>query len=175
MKLQGCLLDPCTCTACCLSCPSIPGSIASGNILPGCLPLEWADKLLYGMPNSIAPHSLQAYDRSLVRLRGSNAATNFSISDYRADLADYYKMQQVSHIVFLSPSDLQGVTRSARNITRFAAVQKQLKALCARLQKVLQGDGTNGEDLLKSGSEFERWIKLGLSSIDEPQGITAEG
>lgn len=49
------------------------------------------------------------------------------------------------------------------------------KALCVRLQKVLQGDGSNGEDLLKSGSEFERWIKLGLSSIDEPQGITAEG
>ncbi|CAL5219375.1 g1195 [Coccomyxa viridis] len=77
----------------------------------------------------------KAYDRSLVRLRGSNAATNFSISDYRADLADYYKMQQ----------------------------------------KVLQGDGSSGEELLKSGSEFERWIKLGLSSTEESQGITAEG
>lgn len=39
---------------------------------------------------------LQAYDRSLVRLRGNAAATNFALSDYRADLADYYKMQQVS-------------------------------------------------------------------------------
>ena len=38
---------------------------------------------------------LQAYDRSLVRLRGNAAATNFALSDYRADLADYYKMQQV--------------------------------------------------------------------------------
>ena len=44
--------------------------------------------------------SMQAYDRSLVRLRGSNAATNFSISDYRADLADYYKMQQVCEQVW---------------------------------------------------------------------------
>lgn len=40
------------------------------------------------------PPTLQAYDRSLVRLRGNAAATNFSLSDYRADLADYYKMQQ---------------------------------------------------------------------------------
>lgn len=39
---------------------------------------------------------MQAYDRSLVRLRGNAAATNFSLSDYRAELADYYKMQQVS-------------------------------------------------------------------------------
>ena len=37
----------------------------------------------------------QAYDRSLVRLRGSVAATNFALSDYRADLADYHRMQQV--------------------------------------------------------------------------------
>ena len=37
----------------------------------------------------------QAYDRSLVRLRGTAAATNFALSDYRSDLADYHKMQQV--------------------------------------------------------------------------------
>ena len=78
--------------------------------------LEWVAKVLYGMPDLIAPRALQAYDRSLVRLRGSNAATNFSISDYRADLADYYKMQQVSHILLLSPSDLQELTSTARNI-----------------------------------------------------------
>ena len=48
------------------------------------------------MPMSVwqTPPSAQAYDRSLVRLRGNAAATNFSLSDYRADLADYYKMQQ---------------------------------------------------------------------------------
>ena len=38
---------------------------------------------------------MQAYDRSLVRLRGTLAATNFALSDYRVDLADYHKMQQV--------------------------------------------------------------------------------
>ncbi len=35
------------------------------------------------------------YDRSLVRLRGPGAATNFGLADYRTDLADYHKMQQV--------------------------------------------------------------------------------
>ena len=38
---------------------------------------------------------MQAYDRALVRLRGIAAATNFALSDYRSDLADYHKMQQV--------------------------------------------------------------------------------
>jgi hypothetical protein len=37
----------------------------------------------------------QAYDRALVRLRGMAAATNFALSDYRLDLAEYHKMQQV--------------------------------------------------------------------------------
>lgn len=37
----------------------------------------------------------QAYDRALVRLRGTAAATNFALSDYRSDLAEYHKMQQV--------------------------------------------------------------------------------
>ena len=50
-----------------------------------------------------------------------------------------------------------------------------LKNVHLGLQKVLQGDGSSGEELLKSGSEFERWIKLGLSSTEESQGITAEG
>ncbi|KAK9846199.1 hypothetical protein WJX84_011506 [Apatococcus fuscideae] len=35
------------------------------------------------------------YDRSLVRLRGPGAATNFGLADYRSDLADYHRMQQM--------------------------------------------------------------------------------
>jgi hypothetical protein len=35
------------------------------------------------------------------------------------------------------------------------------------MQKVLQGDGNNSEELIRNGSEFERWIKLGLSSTEE--------
>lgn len=35
------------------------------------------------------------YDAALVRLRGTAAATNFALSDYRLDLAAYHKMQQV--------------------------------------------------------------------------------
>ena len=37
----------------------------------------------------------RAYDRSLVRLRGITAATNFALSDYKHDLQDYHAMQQV--------------------------------------------------------------------------------
>lgn len=47
---------------------------------------------LYNMEKEAA----QAYDRALVRLRGTAAATNFALSDYRSDLAEYHKMQQVS-------------------------------------------------------------------------------
>lgn len=36
----------------------------------------------------------QAYDSALVRLRGTAAATNFALSDYRQNLAEYHKMQQ---------------------------------------------------------------------------------
>ncbi|KAK9867629.1 hypothetical protein WJX84_008553 [Apatococcus fuscideae] len=34
------------------------------------------------------------YDRALVRLRGAGAATNFGVSDYKADLAAHYQMKQ---------------------------------------------------------------------------------
>ena len=37
----------------------------------------------------------RAYDRSLVRLRGITAATNFALSDYEHDLQDHHAMQQV--------------------------------------------------------------------------------
>lgn len=42
------------------------------------------------------------------------------------------------------------------------------------LQKVLQGDGDTGEELLRDGPEFERWIKLGLSSTDNPPDTNTE-
>ncbi len=89
-----------TCSpCCCLCCPSTSGSMHLVSRSPQYLPmsmhaLERRGAELHDMPGLCA-RSLQAYDRSLVRLRGSNAATNFSISDYRTDLADYYKMQQV--------------------------------------------------------------------------------
>ena len=41
----------------------------------------------------------QAYDSALVRLRGTAAATNFALSDYRQNLAEYHKMQQVRDTV----------------------------------------------------------------------------
>ena len=47
----------------------------------------------------------QAYDCALVRLRGTAAATNFALSDYRTDLAEYHMMQQVLvHTLPPSPS-----------------------------------------------------------------------
>ena len=36
----------------------------------------------------------QAYDGALVRTRGTNAATNFTLSDYRAELAAFYAVQK---------------------------------------------------------------------------------
>ncbi|KDD76461.1 hypothetical protein H632_c217p1, partial [Helicosporidium sp. ATCC 50920] len=35
----------------------------------------------------------RAYDRALVRLRGRGAATNFALSDYKTEMADYHRMQ----------------------------------------------------------------------------------
>ncbi|KAK2077506.1 hypothetical protein QBZ16_004351 [Prototheca wickerhamii] len=35
----------------------------------------------------------RAYDRALVRLRGRSAATNFSLTDYKSEMADYHRMQ----------------------------------------------------------------------------------
>lgn len=43
-----------------------------------------------------------AYDKSLVRLRGSAAATNFSLSEYRPELAEYHTFQQVLGLCMLS-------------------------------------------------------------------------
>ena len=39
----------------------------------------------------------RAYDSALVRLRGSSAATNFALSEYRTDLAAYHRLHQVCH------------------------------------------------------------------------------
>ncbi|GAB4819072.1 hypothetical protein N2152v2_006118 [Parachlorella kessleri] len=38
----------------------------------------------------------RAYDRALVRLKGKAASTNFNLSDYRAEMADYHKLQAKS-------------------------------------------------------------------------------
>ena len=38
----------------------------------------------------------RAYDRSMVRLHGSGAATNFPLSDYTGDMADHHLMQKVT-------------------------------------------------------------------------------
>lgn len=40
----------------------------------------------------------RAYDSSLVRLRGSSAATNFALSEYKSDLAAYHKLHQVRRV-----------------------------------------------------------------------------
>ena len=37
----------------------------------------------------------RAYDRSMVRLHGSGAATNFPLADYTGDMADHHLMQKV--------------------------------------------------------------------------------
>ena len=54
-----------------------------------------ASKHIYLGLFNLEKEAAQAYDRALVRLRGTAAATNFALSDYRIDLAEYHKMQQV--------------------------------------------------------------------------------
>ena len=122
---------------------------------------------------------LQAYDRSLVRLRGNAAATNFALSDYRADLADYYKMQQVRQAHAFS-----GCLVNAHAVlicwrlhgckVHKGYVLGTLRDLCG-LQKVLQGDGNTSEELIRNGSEFERWIKLGLNHAEDTVDTNTEG
>lgn len=41
------------------------------------------------------PSAARAYDAALVRIRGTGAATNFALADYRLELAEYHQMQQV--------------------------------------------------------------------------------
>lgn len=42
------------------------------------------------------PSAARAYDGALVRIRGGAAATNFSLGEYRKELAEYHEMQQAS-------------------------------------------------------------------------------
>lgn len=48
-------------------------------------------------PSPLHTHTslFRAYDRSLVRLRGASAATNFGLAEYRANMAEYHQVQQV--------------------------------------------------------------------------------
>lgn len=41
------------------------------------------------------------YDTALVRLKGRTAATNFALSDYASEMADYHRMQAVSFDISL--------------------------------------------------------------------------
>ena len=53
-------------------------------------------------------------------------------------------------------------------------MQAILRDPCA-LQKVLQGDGNTSEELIRNGSEFERWIKLGLNHAEDAIDTNTEG
>ncbi|KXZ46408.1 hypothetical protein GPECTOR_44g82 [Gonium pectorale] len=57
-----------------------------------------------------------AYDRSLVRLRGSAAATNFSLSEYRAELAEYHTYQQAA---VLRDERMASVTRAGPDFEKW--------------------------------------------------------
>ncbi|GIM08810.1 hypothetical protein Vretimale_12752, partial [Volvox reticuliferus] len=57
-----------------------------------------------------------AYDKSLVRLRGSAAATNFSLSEYRAELAEYHTFQQA---VLLRDQRISFVTKPGQDFEKW--------------------------------------------------------
>ncbi|KAL3156804.1 hypothetical protein ABBQ38_001075 [Trebouxia sp. C0009 RCD-2024] len=65
---------------------------------------------------NLEKEAAQAYDRALVRLRGTAAATNFALSDYRSDLAEYHKMQQT---VLQSDKDMSALLGSNSNFERW--------------------------------------------------------
>ena len=44
----------------------------------------------------------RAYDQALVRLRGPAGATNYALSDYQAQLAEYH------HMVLVRPARMSG-------------------------------------------------------------------
>ena len=80
-----------------------------------CCAARWEARI--GIPGSkhiylglfhLEKEAAQAYDRALVRLRGTAAATNFALSDYRPDLAEYHKMQQAG---FMSPTPIECLER----------------------------------------------------------------
>ncbi|MEW5316903.1 MAG: hypothetical protein WDW38_008244 [Sanguina aurantia] len=60
-----------------------------------------------------------AYDMSLVRLRGSGAATNFGMADYRQELAEYHQMQQA---VLLGDSRMACVSSNGPDFERWIKV-----------------------------------------------------
>ncbi|CAD7703458.1 unnamed protein product [Ostreobium quekettii] len=80
------------------------------------------------------------YDRALVRLRGTAAASNFALSDYREELAEYHQMQQIVLPLFCYWS--------------------KCHVCVVRLKAVLMGDAS-AESSMLSGPEFEHWIKFG--------------
>ena len=77
------------------------------------------------------------YDRALVRLRGSSAATNFLLSNYQEELSEYHEVQQ-------------------------AIMQRPLSPCrpCETEMFCVVGD-TYGLEEPKMSGPFENWVKYG--------------
>ncbi len=88
LTLQQACLDLCSCTDHETVLPAA-GRWEARIGIPG------SRHLYLGLYNSERDAAMM-YDRALVRLRGASASTNFSVSDYKADLAAHYQMKQVS-------------------------------------------------------------------------------
>ena len=80
----------------------------------------------------------RAYDRSLVRLRGITAATNFALSDYKHDLHDYHAMQQVGGgVVSTDLSPVLAVRRAAVGGCKRRLLLERAATACRLLQRTV--------------------------------------
>jgi hypothetical protein len=65
----------------------------------------------------------RAYDRALVRLRGTAAATNFGLSEYQDELGEHQQMQQVcARGGADEPAQPAPVTRSRVHLSRLSSL-----------------------------------------------------
>ena len=109
LEMRGCggLFTCLSCLVCCMRAPSaLPQGFSRGSSTYRGVTAHpsgrWESRI--GIPGSKHVYlglweseqdAAAAYDRALVRLRGTAAACNFGLSDYRLELAEYHQMQQV--------------------------------------------------------------------------------
>ncbi|KAL0032426.1 hypothetical protein WJX79_010970 [Trebouxia sp. C0005] len=93
----------------------------------------------------------QAYDRALVRLRGMAAATNFALSDYRLDLAEYHKMQQLDKAVLQSDKDLPALLGNGHNYERWIK------------------HGSGPDDVMTNSNDSDEPLPVGAAAVTDQE------
>ncbi len=131
-----------------------------------------------------------AYDRALVRLRGTTASTNFALTGYRRELAEFHQAQQVRSArraggvragefaaavegapgrAGLTLPDLRRSQAVLLEDSRMQAVM-QVRMRVARApdccsRPLADGTAFAGARSAQGGAEFEKWVKSGASAF----------